>query len=263
MLVMKRIVTLFVSALLLQISIAQTTATDFTVNDCDGTSQHLFGEMDAGKVVVIAWVMPCSSCIAPAKTAYNVAKEFEQSNPGKVIYYLVDDLANTSCSSLKSWGTTNIGPAINAAFSDAVITMSDYGTNGMPKVVVMGGSAHQVYYNANNSAANNETAIRSAIISALGISKIENIKNNTTNVNVHPNPASDKAFISYQLLEKTELNINIYNMLGKKMQAVQLGMQNPGNHKYEINTQDYPDGVYLIKINEKTFKLKVSHQIPR
>jgi len=41
--------------------IAQTNATDFTANDCDGVSHHLFSELDNGKVVVIAWVMPCNT----------------------------------------------------------------------------------------------------------------------------------------------------------------------------------------------------------
>ena len=37
------------------------TATDFTANDCAGTSHHLFAELDAGKIIVAAFVMPCGS----------------------------------------------------------------------------------------------------------------------------------------------------------------------------------------------------------
>ncbi len=254
--------TILLSLLFINFVLGQTTATDFNVNDCEGNPHHLFGELDAGKVVVIAWVMPCSSCITPAKTAYNVAKEFEQLHPGKVIYYMADDYANTSCSSLKSWGGI-IGPSIDAIFSDAAIKMTDYGTNGMPKIVVMGGTGHQIYYNENDAASNNETAIRDAITTALGPTKIERIKNNLTGFKVHPNPSSGPTFISYNLQEKMDMNIGIYNMLGKQIYAAQLGVQSPGSHKYELNTINYPDGIYLVKINEKTFKLKVSHQVAR
>jgi hypothetical protein len=257
---MKKLISLLLSASLISISVAQITATDFTANDCEGTSHHLFGEMDAGKVVVIAWVMPCSSCIAPSKTAYNVAKDFEVSHPGKVIYYLVDDYANTTCASLKGWGATNIGNSINAVFSDTKIKMSDYGTDGMPKIVVMGGPEHKVTYNANNSGANNEAGIRSAITSLIGTTSIETSKNTLTGFKVHPNPAASSTNISYQLTEKTDLNIYVYNMLGKQISNIQLGMQNPGNHKYELNTSNYPDGIYMVKINDKTFRLKVSQQ---
>jgi hypothetical protein len=45
-------------------SISQTAA-DFTANDCNGTSHHLFAELNAGKVVVVAFVMPCTDCIGP------------------------------------------------------------------------------------------------------------------------------------------------------------------------------------------------------
>ena len=34
------------------------TATDFTCNDCAGSSHNLFSELDGGKVVVLVWVMP-------------------------------------------------------------------------------------------------------------------------------------------------------------------------------------------------------------
>lgn len=41
---------------------AQTTATNFTTNDCDGISHTLFDELDDDKVIIISWVMPCTAC---------------------------------------------------------------------------------------------------------------------------------------------------------------------------------------------------------
>ena len=50
-------------------------------------------EQDAGKVVVIAWPMPCGSCIAPCLSAYTEVQNYTSSYPGRVLYYLVDDYA--------------------------------------------------------------------------------------------------------------------------------------------------------------------------
>lgn len=56
---MKKLLLAF-SQLLLSgfMAFGQTTATDFTVNDCGGTSHNLFTELDAGKVIVLCWPMP-------------------------------------------------------------------------------------------------------------------------------------------------------------------------------------------------------------
>ena len=45
---------------------AQTTALDFTLPDCDGVSHHLFDELDQGKVVILEFAMipSCQPCIS-------------------------------------------------------------------------------------------------------------------------------------------------------------------------------------------------------
>ena len=43
---------------------SQTTAMDFTLNDCNGTPQHLFTDLDAGQAVIIEYFMTsCGSCV--------------------------------------------------------------------------------------------------------------------------------------------------------------------------------------------------------
>src|SRR5438128_5107173 len=129
-------------------SMAQT-ATDFTADDCGGTSHNLFTELDSGKVIVLVWVMPCGACTGAALTTYNVVESYQSANPNTVYMYLCDDYANTSCSSLNSWGTS-AGIAESSSslrFSDAAINLTDYGSAGMPKIVVVGGTDHTVFYN--------------------------------------------------------------------------------------------------------------------
>jgi hypothetical protein len=239
-------------------SFAQTTATDFQLEDCDGNQQHLFGEMDAGKVVVLVWVMPCSSCKAPAKTAYDVAKKLETDYPGRIIYYLIDDYANTTCTSLKNWGTTNVGTGIDAFFSDTNIKMSDYGADGMPKVVVAGGSSHTIYYNRNNTAANNATAIESAIIDALGVASVYNKVINSNEFLVYPNPTVSTLFVSGVLATHTDVQVSIYSLRGEEVYTSILPAQAIGPVKLEINIATIPEGLYLLTINGRASKIRIA-----
>lgn len=55
---MKKSLLLCVSILFSVLLFSQTTATNFTVDDCNGVTHDLFTELDEGKVVIIAWVMP-------------------------------------------------------------------------------------------------------------------------------------------------------------------------------------------------------------
>lgn len=252
---MKNFLVLTVSLLIVRISYAQTAATDFTANDCNGSSHSLFTDLDAGKIVVIVWVMPCGACISVAKTTYNVAKSYEALYPGRVVYYLVDDYADIACTSISSWASSN-GVSSTSVFSSPAIKMSDYGAAGMNKVVVLGGSNHAIFYNIENTV--NSSNMQKAINSALGVTDIQENTNSINTFKVYPNPAKDKTFISYSLKETTNVKIEIHNILGEKVSLVVSEKQNAGKHEFEINTGNLSSGSYFVNVNGNTFKFQVS-----
>ena len=194
---MKKTLLVSITALMLSTGFAQT-ATNFNCNDCDGVNHDLFTELDAGKVIVICWVMPCGSCVGPSLTTSNVVQSFQTSHPDKVFMYMVDDYANTNCNSLNSWANNNnINPA--SVFSNAAIKMSDYGSPGMPKVVVVGDVNHAVFYNANNSV--NATALQEAINTAITSTTtgVAVDKAAFSSVEFFPNPSSTSSSIVFSL----------------------------------------------------------------
>ena len=73
---MKKIL-FIIAALFISIFGSAQVAPNFTATDCNGTSIDLYSQLDAGKVIVICWVMPCSSCIPASKTSYNVVQSFQ------------------------------------------------------------------------------------------------------------------------------------------------------------------------------------------
>ena len=242
---MKRINALILLIFSFLSGVAQNNATDFTALDCDGVSHHLFSELDSGKVIVIAWVMPCGPCGSIALDAYTASLGYSTTNPGRLDFYLVDDFANTDCQSLFSWAD-NLGMGNCTKFSDPTIDMSDYGQIGMPKIAVLGGAGHYVYFNKNSSTQNINSAIDLALI---GTPVTTNIKENEKllSFNCYPNPVSGKLNISYNLKKAAKLKIELFNLLGEKVFTQVLFSKNL-NGVYSINLQDLPNGTYLVKL---------------
>jgi len=241
---MKKTLLIILSGMFGSYSFAQT-ATNFNVNDCSGANHDLFSELDAGKVIVITWPMPCGACIAPTSTAANTVVGYANPN---VVFYLCDDYGNTSCTSLNSWANTNSIPR-NAVFSNAAIKMTDYGTNGMPKTIVLGGPAHSVFYNVNGTVVQStlQTAINNALSAANGIS--ENY-DSPFELNVYPNPADKFVTIDFSLNKLSDINIEITTILGETVLSDSYGSKQSGQHQLKIDLDSYPAGIYFVKLSD-------------
>ena len=237
---LKSFICLFVIFSFCEKIIAQTTATDFHVADCDGNSHHLFSELDSGKVVVIVWVMPCGPCATYALNAYAAVQTYSSSHPNRVLFYLVDDYANTTCQSLHNWANTyGMGNAVK--FSDPAINMSDYGQNGMPKVVVVGGSNHQIYFNKNSSTSGIENAIDQAL------------SGTTTNIefeckdaiNIYPNPTSSGLKVLGDFSTTNFIYYQIYSVKGELL------IENSINPHEKIQLDQLAPGQYVIHVKNE------------
>ena len=243
---------------------SQTTATNFNCNDCSGKNHDLFAELNSGKVIVIDWVMPCSSCLGPSKTAYNIAQSYASSNPGKVFLYICDDYANTNCTSLSSWVDQN-GMSNAVKFSNASIKMSDYGSDGMPKIVIIGGKDHTIFFNEINTASGNSGKLQAGINSAIAASNsIEGKLASASTITLSPNPAANSAIVALDLINPAEITMELYNALGQKMMTI-LDHEKlvQGNNEVSISTQNITNGIYFVKVSDsfgtKVIKLVVSH----
>ncbi len=245
--ILKSLLVLFVA----NISFAQTTATDFITNDCNGITHNLFDSLDAGNVIVICWVMPCSPCATYAGYASDAVQSFATSHPGRVKYYLADDYANNTCSYLSGWAS-NYNIATDAFFSTTDLDMLDYGTVGMPKVVVLGKNTHTIYYNENDNKTTQigvENAITLALTSSTGID--EQAENNL-NLTAYPNPTTGTINVEYN--SQTPVQFDVINMLGENVLS-----QNTDNTKNTtIDVSKLTKGLYFLQMttDSKTTSLK-------
>jgi hypothetical protein len=259
---MKR--TLFILTIFLaSLGAISQTATNFTCNDCAGVNHDLFTELGAGDVIVLCWVMPCSSCVPTTLTTYNVVQSFALSYPGRVHMYIVDDYANTSCTSLSSWCNSN-GFTNSTRFSNASIKMADYGTAGMPKVVVVGNYSHHVYYNANNNV--NPTTLSAAITTAIqdfSVGITEPASKEIGTVKSYPNPVADQISLTFSIEKTSKFSLAIFNYLAKQAIKPKTYEYDPGEHTITINTSGFENGIYFARFQTesgiKTTRFVVSH----
>lgn len=223
------------------------TATNFTCKDCSGIEHDLFTELESGKVIVIDWVMPCGPCAGPTLTTYNIVQSYQATHPGKVFMYVADDFADTPCVSLASWlqgiGATNV-----TVFSNSAINMMDYGSYGMPKVVVIGGSGHQVFYDANNAV--NAELLIAAIDSAIAVSSV-GINDPVTilsELSIHPNPSHGEFVLNFSLEKDLPLMVEILDVTGKVVFAKEVERMSAGPNSLTLNTK-LPSGLYFVTLN--------------
>ncbi len=234
------------------------TAVDFTTTDCASKSHHLFSELDAGKVIVLCWVMPCTSCVTAASTAASVVKS--KANPN-VVFYLSDDAGDTNCKTLTDWATKN-KITTSAVFENVgeIIKMTDYGDPGMPKTVVLGRKDHYVFYNQNGTASS--SAISAAIDKAIATMGISETAKVNMGLSVFPNPVSATTNVNYTLKNNAVVTIEIMDAIGKEVTTIALGNQSAGKQQYQLNLGSLPAGIYLVKLNagetNETIRLTVT-----
>ncbi len=76
---------------------------------------------------------------------------------------------------------------------------------------------------------------------------IENqISQEKLNFSCFPNPASDFINLMYELDEKSNVIINIYDLNGKKIMNVQNEIVNAGQHRVKANVSNLGKGTYLV-----------------
>ena len=201
--------------------------------------------------VVAVFVMPCVGCIWPAVDAQTVAESYATTYPGQVEMYLVDDDGMDACTTLNTWRNSN-GLHIMPTFTTTAFVQTQYGTPGMPKIVVMGGAGHHIYYNENNAV--DTAALADAIDLALGISTAIKEVSNVGRFEIFPNPASSKVNITYSGHTDCAIKAELADSKGAIIKAIAVNAR-LGDNEISFDISDVATGVYFMRIvdGEGTF----------
>jgi uncharacterized surface protein with fasciclin (FAS1) repeats len=78
---------------------------------------------------------------------------------------------------------------------------------------------------------------------------ISEITLDEVDVLIYPNPASDQIFVRYELLNPSDITLEIYDMVGQQVRSKQMGFIYEGVHTNELPVNDLKSGMYLLIIN--------------
>ena len=96
----------------------------------------------------------------------------------------------------------------------------------------------------NNKAVLQAAESTSAITGINTVSGFQNIQ-----ATVYPNPLSDYASIKLQLLVSNKVTLQFINSLGQIVLMKDMGKFEPGEHVIDLNTDQLPQGMYLLHIS--------------
>ena len=65
---------------------------------------------------------------------------------------------------------------------------------------------------------------------------------------VYPNPATDRVTVSYENDDIAAISINIYDLMGKLVKSVDLGVNPVGKHEAILNCSNLTAGTYIIRL---------------
>lgn len=236
------------------------TAVQFSGKDCNGVSQDLYADLDAGYIVFLHFFMPnCTMCPPSAKTLQSFGTNLMKNSSAKIKGYAMP-FSQTDCVNTSTWVSSN-GLSLYTPYGSGASQLPSYGGFGMPTVVVVGGKDHRVLYSSLSFSKKDTLMIRDSIYKVLNIKAgVEDNNDLVNSFNVFPNPASNLVTINLELKKTSDINIEIIDITGKQVALVMNEKQLSGIISRNYNISNLSDGNYLIRLNidNKSFTQKLN-----
>jgi hypothetical protein len=231
-------------------SFGQSIAPDWTHADCNSVNHTLYTYLDSQEVVVMEFVMGCSSCTDAGTLLMNLKNEYAISHPGKVNFFLMDYFPSNDCSDVTTtWSSHNFDALFSGCWNEKDFYYPTI--YPMPAIIIAAGNYHTVIFN-DLSWQNTDTAeIRLAIDQFFNTVGIEDQK--TEQSKVYPNPATEVLYFDLSSFNMDELKINVYDVLGKKIPSVGYRIE---NQRLVLMIAHMLKGNYILELQdaEKTIR---------
>ncbi len=241
---MKKITISLIAVLVLASTIrlsAQTVAMDFTQADCDGSSHHLFSELDQGKVIILTFVeLGCSSCIVATNGLKNIVPQFAISHPDRVKVYNIGYTNSYSCSQMLNWKSSN--GFTFPVFTGGSTQVNYYGGMGMPTIAIVGANTHTVYFKKLGYESTDDPDIISAIQTALQYNPqgiVENLA--TQGIQIYPTLFSNSLNMRFD--NKVAGKVTIVDLMGRDVFSQEIN----GQDQIQITTNNLGKGMYSVR----------------
>lgn len=257
---MKFKITLFAMILAVSSLHAQTTAMDFTMNDCNGQMHHLYSELDSGNVVIMEFFMlSCSACIEAGDALEPMYNQIKSSCSDKIKFYHIGYTNSYTCAQITNWVNNNGYNSV--PFDSGGVQTAYYGGMGMPTIAIAAGPSHKVLFTSVGFLPADTAAVGDSIrtffgCATSGISEPQLI----SSISVYPNPVADIGSVSLNTKRPGTFRLELLNIEGQTISLLKDEYLASGNWSGTFSVKGIPRGFYLLKgtINGEHFFRKIS-----
>jgi thiol-disulfide isomerase/thioredoxin len=246
-------------------------APDFTVTDVHGNTHTLYSQTSQGKYVILDFFFTtCPPCQATVPYFSELHEKYG-CNAGD-LYCLSIDVGDTDAEVIAFentyGGSFSHAPAVSGNEGGGNAVIQAYSPAAYPTYVLIGPDNKFVSidiwpvsgvgsFEAAFPSGSNITPM------ACGAVAIDPAKTLST-ITLFPNPAQDQAKLILNLEQEGNLNVEIYNLMGSKVRAFDLGMKPQGELTETLDLRNLATGSYVLKVTQEgallaSHKLTVQH----
>ena len=230
---------------------AQTTAMDFVREDCNGSQQNLYADLDSGNVVILEFFMlDCGPCVAAGQELEILKSVLLAEYPGKIKSYAIGSSDTYDCATIMYWVNTS---GFTSIPMDSGATHVDYyGGIGMPTIVVLGGgTSHTVFGSPYIGFSTNDTTAMAIDIRAFlnGTDPIHHQNIKSGSLNFFPNPSTGTLNLMFQIKEVTTIKVDLIDAMGREVFTFFDEILSGGHKMKSFDTSIFENGNYIIRVN--------------
>ena len=251
---MKKILLFIVPVITATLSFAQpaTTAPDFTITMTDGTVKNLYTTLNSGKTVVLDFFYTtCGYCIQYAPIIEQAFQSHGEGN-GNIEFWGIDKgdsktnvdayKADNGVSNPCASGTEGGGDAATTLYSTTFTSWSGWPTY----CVICPDKTINFDVNYPPTATGFDTFFSNC--GATGVASLSKDGNQTGIVGMYPNPALTNSKVSFFLNARSNVRIEIYNILGEKLAEPVNKTFEAGLQSADISLVNLTSGNYIVKL---------------
>ncbi len=243
--IMKKIFTL-VFASIFSVSVNAQVAPDFTITDINDNTLQLYTALNQGNIVVVKFFTTwCSICNNTAPQVQNLWEGYESSGQDILLWGINRD-NNESEQQVINYSNSHGITYPEAAMGGSVAAL--YGVTYQPdyRIICPDRSYHTT---------TNWNQVDSKVQACQALLSANDLKNQSAQIKLFPNPAQREAYLNFSLKENSEISIALYNQLGQEVKTYKKGLLESGEQTLSLDLAGISAGVYSVVVNKNDSRI--------